>query len=445
MTRRVLIMGAAGRDFHDFNSVFRGDPDHEVVAFTQTASQNIGELDSLPERRYPAELAGEGYPDGIPIHPETDLESVVVERDVDEVVFSYSDVSHEHVMHQASRALAAGADFRLVGTEMMLDADVPVVAVDAVRTGCGKSQTSRKLADRIAARGVDVAVVREPMPYGDLGEQAVMRFSDYDDLDAHGVTIEEREEFEQHLEAGHVVYAGVDYEAVLAEVEAEAEVIVWDGGNNELPFFRPDLHFVLADPHRPGHELRYHPGETNLRLADYVVINKENTAAEDDVATVVESVERVTPDAGIVHADSVVSVPDESAVDGKRVLAVEDGPTLTHGGTATGAATIAAEQFGAIEVVDPRDAAVGSIRRVFEEYPHLGAVLPAMGYSDEQMRDLAATIDAVDCDLVLVGTPFDLGRLLDVETPTIRVRYDVEEKNVTFDEILDEHADVLGL
>jgi len=438
-------MGAAGRDFHDFNSVFRGDQDHEVVAFTQTASQNIGELDSLPERRYPAELAGEGYPDGIPIHPESELEDVVAERDVDEVVFSYSDVSHEHVMHQASRALAAGADFRLVGTGMMLDADVPVVAVDAVRTGCGKSQTARKLADRVAARGVDVVVVREPMPYGDLREQAVMRFADYDDLAAHDVTIEEREEFEQHLESGHVVYAGVDYEAILAEAEAEADVIVWDGGNNELPFFAPDLHFVLADPHRPGHELRYHPGETNLRLADYVVINKENTAAERDIQTVVENVERVNPAAGIVHADSVVSVADPSAVEGERVLAVEDGPTLTHGGTATGAATIAAEQFGASEVVDPRPSAVGSIARVFEEYPHLGDVLPAMGYSDEQMRELEATINDADCDLVLVGTPFDLGRLLDVEKPTVRVRYEIEEKDVTFEEILDARADALGL
>jgi predicted GTPase len=438
-------MGAAGRDFHDFNSVFCGDPDHEVVAFTQTASQNIGELAELPERTYPAELAGEGYPDGIPILPEADLETVVAERDVDEVVFSYSDVSHEHVMHQASRALAAGADFRLIGTEMMLAASVPVVAVDAVRTGAGKSQTARKVADRLAARGVEVVVVREPMPYGDLREQAVMRFETYEDLEAGDVTIEEREEYEQHLERGHVVYAGVDYEAILERAESEADLIVWDGGNNELPFFVPDLHFVLADPLRAGHELRYHPGETNLRLADYVVINKENSAEREDVETVVENVRSVNPEAEILHADSVVTVDDEAAVEGKRVLAVEDGPTLTHGGTASGAATIAAETFGAAEVVDPRDAAVGSLRTVFEEYPHLGDVLPAMGYSREQIGELEATINAVDCDLVLVGTPFDLGRLLDVDKPLVRVRYDIEERNIAFDAVFDEYATDLGL
>ncbi|MFB6154731.1 MAG: cyclic 2,3-diphosphoglycerate synthase [Haloferacaceae archaeon] len=445
MSRRVLIMGAAGRDFHDFNSVFRGDDDHEVVAFTQTASQNVGELAELPERTYPAELAGEGYPDGIPVLPEADLESIVRERGVDEVVFSYSDVSHEHVMHQASRALAAGADFRLVGTGMMLPASVPVVAVDAVRTGCGKSQTARKVADELSARGNDVVVVREPMPYGDLREQAVMRFADYDDLDAHDVTIEEREEYEQHLEHGHVVYAGVDYEAILSEAEAEADALVWDGGNNELPFFVPDLHFVLADPLRAGHELRYHPGETNLRLADYVVVNKENTADPADVETVVGNVRTTNPDAEIIHADSVVTADDEASIEGARVLAVEDGPTLTHGGTSYGAATLAAEQFGASETVDPRDAAVGSLRRVFEEYPHLGNVLPAMGYSREQVRELEATVNAVDCDLVLVGTPFDLGRLLDVEKPLVRVRYDIEERDRTLADVFEERGPALGL
>ncbi len=446
MPRRAVIMGAAGRDFHDFNTVFRGNPDYEVVAFTRAGGQNLGELDDSPDRRYPPELAGEGYPDGVPIRPEADLETIVAEEDVDEVVFSYSDVSHEHVMHRASRALSSGADFRLVGTDMMLESSVPVVAVDAVRTGCGKSQTSRKVADLLADRGADVVVVREPMPYGDLREQRVMRFSSYEDLDDHGVTIEEREEFEQHVEAGHVVYAGVDYADILAEAEAEADVVVWDGGNNELPFFVPDLHFVLADPHRPGHELTYHPGETNLRLADYVVVNKENTADQADIDTVVENVRSANPDAGIVHADSVVSVEDEGAIEGKRVLCVEDGPTLTHGGTSYGAATLAAEQFGASEVVDPRDAAVGSIREVFEEYPHLGDVLPAMGYSDEQIGELEETIRNADCDLVLVGTPFDLGRLLDVQKPTVRVRYRIEERGEpSLGSAIDEHADVLGL
>ncbi|MFC7045540.1 cyclic 2,3-diphosphoglycerate synthase [Halobacteriaceae archaeon GCM10025711] len=445
MARNVVIMGAAGRDFHDFNSVFRGDDRYEVVAFTQAAGQNIGELDDLPERVYPPELAGDGYPDGIPIRPEADLEAVIEEYDADEVVLSYSDLSHEAVMHRASRVLAAGADFRLVGTEMMLDADVPVVAVDAVRTGCGKSQTSRKIAGLLAERGKRVVVVREPMPYGDLREQAVQRFASYDDLAAAGVTIEEREEFEQHVEAGHVVYAGVDYEAILREAEQEADVIVWDGGNNELPFFRPDVHFVLVDPHRPGHELTYHPGETNLRLADYVVVNKENTADPDDIRTVEANVASVNPDAEILHADSTVSVEDPAAIEGKRVLAVEDGPTLTHGGTAYGAATIAAEQFGAAEIVDPRDAAVGSIAPVYEKYPHLGDVLPAMGYNDRQIADLEATIRNVDCDVVLVGTPFDLSRLIDVDMPTVRVRYEIDEKGTTLSDVLDRHADVLGL
>ncbi|MFB6125621.1 MAG: cyclic 2,3-diphosphoglycerate synthase [Halanaeroarchaeum sp.] len=446
MPRRVLIMGAAGRDFHDFVSTFRGNDDYEVVAFTQSFAQNIGELDEMPERTFPASIAGEGYPDGIPILPESELETIVADRDVDEVILSYSDLSHEYVMHQASRALSSGADFRLIGTEMMLESDTPVVAVDAVRTGCGKSQASRKLADMLGERGVDVVVVREPMPYGDLEEQRVQRFETVEDLEAAKVTIEEREEYEHHIERGHVVYAGVDYEAILAEVEDEADVILWDGGNNELPFFVPDLHFVLADPHRPGHELTYHPGETNLRIADYVVVNKENTAEEADIQTVVDNVREANPDAGIVHADSVVTVDDEDAVKGKRVLAVEDGPTLTHGGTATGAAAIAAEKYGAAELVDPRDGAVGSIADVFEEYPHLGNVVPAMGYSDEQVEELERSINNADCDVVLAGTPIDLTKVIDVEKPVVRVRYEIEERSSpTFAEILDDYADVLGL
>jgi len=445
MTKRALIMGAAGRDFHDFNSVFRGNDDYEVVAFTQSFSQNIGELDEMPERTYPASIAGEGYPEGIPILPESELETIIEEKDIDEVLLSYSDVSHEHVMNQASRALSSGADFRLVGTEMMLEADVPVVAVDAVRTGCGKSQTSRKIASEIADMGKDVVVVREPMPYGDLEEQAVMRFESYEDLEERDVTIEEREEYEQHIENGLVVYAGVDYEALLEEAQEEADIILWDGGNNELPFFVPDVHFVLTDPHRPGHEIEYHPGETNLLIADYVIINKENTAEQAGIDEIVKNVEDRNPDAEIIHADSVVSVEDPSMVEGKRVLAVEDGPTMTHGGTSHGAATIAAQENGAAEIVDPRGDAVGSIKDVLDEYPHLGDVLPAMGYSEQQIAELEESINNVDCDVVLVGTPFDLGRLLDVEKPTVRVRYDVEEKNIKFADVLEEHADELGL
>jgi predicted GTPase len=442
---RVVIMGAAGRDFHDFNTVFRGDASTDVVAFTQTDSQNLGELAALPDRRYPAAMAGEGYPDGIPIRPESDLETLIEREQVDTVVFSYSDVSHEHVMHQASRALAAGADFRLIGPDRMtLQATVPVVAVDAVRTGCGKSQTARKVASALVDRNVDVVVVREPMPYGDLLAQRVQRFESLEALDASEVTVEEREEYEAHLERGHVVYAGVDYEAILREAEAEAEVIVWDGGNNELPFFAPDVHFVVVDPLRPGSEVGYHPGETNLRTADYVIVNKENSATAAAIRGVVETVRRVNPDAGIVHADSTITA-DADAIAGQRVLVVEDGPTVTHGGAAHGAGLIAARQYGAADVVDPRPAAVGSVRRLLEKYDHLEDVLPAVGYSDDQLRDLEATIRAADVDAVVSGTPHDLGRLVDVDVPIVRVRYELEETDLTLATILDRHADELGL
>jgi predicted GTPase len=441
---RLVIMGAAGRDFHDFNVVFRDDETCDVVAFTRTPTQNLGELDAPPERRYPPELAGDRYPDGIPIRPEGELETIVEDEDVDTVVFSYSDVSHEAVMHQASRALAAGADFRLVGPDrMMLDAAVPVVAVDAVRTGCGKSQTARKLAALLADRGMEVVVVREPMPYGDLAAGRVQRFASLADLDDAGVTIEEREEYEGHVERGHVVYAGVDYEAILDRAEAEAEVIVWDGGNNELPFFRPDVHIVVADPHRAGDELRYHPGETNLRIADYVLINKENTADVAGIRQVEANARRVNPDATIVHADSTITA-DGSAIAGKRVLVVEDGPTLTHGNAPYGAGLLAARKYGAAEVVDPEPGAVGSLRRVFETYDHLAAVLPAMGYSDGQIRDLEATIRNADPEVVVSGTPHDLGRLIDVDVPVVRVRYELAEKTPTLAEVLDAHADRLG-
>lgn len=434
-------MGAAGRDFHDFNVVFRDDETYEVVAFTRTEGQNIGELDDAPDRRYPPELAGERYPDGVPIRPESELEDMIREEDTDLVVFSYSDVSHEHVMHQASRALSEGADFRLVGPkEMMLEADVPVVAVDAVRTGCGKSQTARKLADELSERGRDVVVVREPMPYGDLVESLVQRFGSIEDIDESDVTLEEREEYEGHVERGHVVYAGVDYEEVLERAQEEADVIVWDGGNNELPFFVPDLHFVVADPHRAGDELRYHPGETNLRIADYVVINKENTADEEAIREVETNVRATNPDAEVIHADSVVTA-DGDGIEGKRVLVIEDGPTVTHGGTSYGAGLIAAREYGAAEVIDPRPHAVGSLVGVFERYTHLDDVLPAMGYSDEQIRDLEKTVRNADPEAVVSGTPHDLGRVIDVDAPIVRVRYELEEKNLTLGEVLDRHAD----
>jgi predicted GTPase len=442
---RVAILGAAGRDFHDFNTVFRGNDAYEVVAFTRAPGQNVGELDDLPARRYPAALAGEGYPDGIPIRPEADLETIVAELDVEEVVFSYSDVSHEHVMHQASRALAAGADFRLIGPDrMMLDAPVPVLAVDAVRTGCGKSGTARRLAGLLRDRGRSVVVVREPMPYGDLIAQRVQRFETMADLDDADVTIEEREEYESHIEAGHVVYAGVDYGAILDEATAEADVLVWDGGNNELPFFRPDVHVVVTDPLRPGAELRYHPGETNLRLADYVLINKENTAEAADIETVEHNARETNPDAEILHADSVITA-DGDAIRGRRALVVEDGPTVTHGDASHGAGLIAAREYGAAAIVDPRPAAVGSLDRVLEAYDHLDDVLPAMGYSDAQVRDLEATIRNADPEVVVSGTPHDLSRLVDVDVPIVRVRYEVEVRNGSLDDVLDDNASVLGL
>jgi len=442
---RVVIMGAAGRDFHDFNTVFRGDERFTVVAFTHTSVQNLGELEEPPVRRYPASVAGPGYPDGIPIYPESALERIVDDHAVDTVVFSYSDVSHEHVMHQASRVLATGADFRLIGpNRMMLPATVPVVAVDAVRTGCGKSQTARRLADLLRDRGATVAVVREPMAYGDLAAQRVQRFASMADLDEQGVTIEEREEYEGHIERGHVVYAGIDYEAILARAQEEASIIVWDGGNNELPFYTPDVHIVLVDPLRPGSERTYHPGETNLRLADWVLINKENTADPAAIRDVETTVQQTNPDAGILHANSIITA-DSSAIAGKRVLVVEDGPTVTHGDAPSGAGLIAAHTYGATAIVDPKPAAVGSIRRVFEAYDHLDAVLPAMGYSDAQIRDLEATIRNADPDVVVAATPHDLARVIDVSVPIVRVRYELEETDGTLDAVLDRHAAALNI
>jgi predicted GTPase len=418
--KRVLIMGAAGRDFHNFNVAFRNRPSERVVAFTAFQIPNIA------GRVYPASLAGEQYPDGIPIYDEAELPRLIQELVVDEVVFSYSDVSHEEVMHRASLVTAAGADFRLMGVaRTRLRSRRPVVSVGAVRTGCGKSQTTRKLAEILRRRGKTVAVVRHPMPYGDLERQRCQRFAELADLDRHGCTIEEREEYEGHLNQGHVVYAGVDYEQILRRAEEEAEVILWDGGNNDTPFYESDLHIVLVDPLRPGHETRYHPGEANLRLADVVLLGKMSSARPDDVALVRSNVRRVNPRARLIEADSVVSVPDPERLQGKRVLVVEDGPTLTHGEMSFGAGVVAARQAGAI-LVDPRPYAVGSIKDTYSHFAQLQDVLPAMGYGNRQVEELEATINAVPCDLVLVGTPFDLSRLIRANKPMVRVSYELD-------------------
>ena len=418
---KVVIMGAAGRDFHDFNVVYRDDPDSEVVAFTAT------QIPGIDDRRYPAELAGELYPDGIPIVPESELEQLIYDNDIDIVVFSYSDVPHETVMHAASRAMSAGADFGLIGPRgMMLESTKPVIAICAVRTGCGKSQTTRAVAAVIAERGLTPVVVRPPMPYGDLAAQRVQRFADHDDLARHRTTIEEREEYEPHLEAGRVVFAGVDYEAILREAEKEADVVLWDGGNNDLPFFLPDLYIVVADPLRPGHETRFHPGETNLRMADVVVINKIDSATEEDLEAVASTIEDLNPEAEILTARSDLFL-DGPAIGGKRVVVVEDGPTLTHGGMTYGAGVVAARRFGAGELVDPEPVAVGSIKTVLERYPDLEPLVPAMGYGEQQMAELTETLDRVDAEVVLAATPIDLGRLLELEKPVTRVRYELAQ------------------
>ena len=420
---RIIIMGAAGRDFHNFNVYFRDNEAYEVMAFTATQIPNI------EGRIYPPELAGPSYPDGIPIYPESELTALVKELDIDQVVFGYSDVSYDYVMHRASMVLAAGADFRLMGwKETMLKASVPVISVCAVRTGSGKSQTSRRVSDILREMGKKVVVVRHPMPYGNLREQICQRFASYEDLDRYKCTIEEREEYEPHIDRGMVVYAGVDYEKILREAEQEADVILWDGGNNDLPFYQPDLHIVVADPHRAGHELAYHPGEANLRLADAVVINKIDTADLEDVATVRENVRATNADAIILEAASPIFVEDPAAIHGKRVLVVEDGPTLTHGEMAYGAGIVAARRFGAAEIVDPRPHAVGSIVETFEKYPQTGPLLPAMGYGERQIEELEETINATPCDLVIVATPIDLRRVLKhIAHPMDRVRYELQE------------------
>ena len=420
--QRVLIMGAAGRDFHNFNVVFRGNPRYKVVAFTAT------QIPDIEGRQYPAQLAGPFYPTGIPIYAESELNRLIAELAVDQVVFAYSDVSHQTVMHKASQVLAAGADFVLMGArDTMLPSSKPVVAVCAVRTGSGKSQTTRRVCDVLRAMGKQVVAVRHPMPYGNIAEQAVQRFASYDDLDRHQCTIEEREEYEPHLDRGVIVYAGVDYEAILRQAEQEADIVVWDGGNNDLPFYKPDLHIVVADPHRPGHELSYHPGEANLRMADVIVINKVDTADLENVARVRDNIYRVNPEAIVVEAASPIFVENPGMIRGKDVLVVEDGPTLTHGEMAYGAGVVAARRFGAANILDPRPWAVRSIADTYAKYPGTGAVLPAMGYGDQQMADLQETINNVPCDLVIIATPIDLTRIIDIHRPTQRVRYELQE------------------
>jgi predicted GTPase len=420
--RRVLIMGAAGRDFHNFNLFFRENPAYEVVGFTATQIPNI------TDRRYPAGLSGRAYPDGIPIYEEKDLEGLIPRLGVQMVVFAYSDISHEYVMHRASRAVAAGADFMLLGFEATtLKSKKPVVSVCAVRTGAGKSQTTRRVCKKLLDRGRKVVAIRHPMPYGDLEKQRVQRFATFEDLDRHECTIEEREEYEPHLMTGTIVYAGVDYAAILAEAEAEADVIVWDGGNNDLPFYKPDVEIVVVDPHRPGHELSYYPGEANFRRASCLLINKVDTADQDGLRRVKDSIARYNPKAMVIEAASPVTVEDPEKIRGKRVLVVEDGPTLTHGGMQYGAGVIAARRFEAAAIVDPRPFAVGSIARTFETYPGIGTLLPAMGYGEKQMDELRETIERTECDLVLIATPIDLRRTIHFDKAALRVTYELEE------------------
>lgn len=422
MTRqRVLIMGAAGRDFHNFNVYFRDNEAYEVVAFTAT------QIPGIEERVYPAELAGSLYPDGIRIRDESALQDIIREEGIEQVVFAYSDISHEYVMHKASEVLVTGADFRLMGlNNTLISSNKPIISVCAARTGSGKSQTSRAIVSALQAMGRKVVAIRHPMPYGNLMLQRVQRFAEYDDLDEYETTIEEREEYEPYIDRGAVVYAGVDYGAIVQTAEQEADVIIWDGGNNDLPFIKADYHIVVVDPHRPGHELRYYPGESNVRLADLVVINKVDTANYADVLTVAENVRTVNPKAQIVEAASPLVVEDAHRIKGKRVLVIEDGPTTTHGEMKYGAGVIAAQRYGAGEIIDPRPFAVASIAETFAKYPEIGQVVPAMGYGSAQMRDLEATINQSGADIVLAATPIDLTRILKVNLPMIRVRYDLQ-------------------
>ena len=421
--RKVIIMGAGGRDFHNFNTVYRGDPSTRVVAFT------AAQIPGIEDRVYPPSLAGEMlYPQGIPIRSEDELEQIARRESVNEIVLAYSDLAHVDVMHKASRALATGADFRIIGPrDTMVRSFKPVVAVCAARTGCGKSQTSRRIGQILLDKGLRVALVRHPMPYGDLEKMRVQRFETLADIDASDPTIEEREEYEEPVRMGMLMFAGVDYSDILRAAEKEADVVIWDGGNNDFPFFAPDLFVTVVDPLRPGHELLYHPGETNLRMADVVVVNKVDSATDEDVATVLDNIASVDPTAVIVRAASPVTLDAGPSLAGQRVLVVEDGPTITHGGMPFGAGTVAAREAGATQFVDPRPYAVGTIRDTFTKYPEIGTVLPAMGYGDAQRRDLQDTINATECDVVVAGTPMDLGRIIDIDKPLRRAQYELRE------------------
>jgi len=419
---KVLIMGAAGRDFHNFNTCFRNNPAYEVVAFTAT------QIPDIEGRRYPAALAGKLYPKGIPIHAESEVVDLIHKHSIEQVVFAYSDVRHEYVMHKASIVMAAGADFRLIGPgASMVVSKVPLVSICAVRTGCGKSQTTRRVVEILRDKGKKLVVIRHPMPYGDLVKQRVQRFASLADLDKHECTIEEREEYEPHINRGSVVMAGVDYEAILREAEKEADVVIWDGGNNDFSFYKPDIEIVVVDPHRAGHELTYHPGETNFRRANVIVINKIETAENEGVELVRKNIREINPSAMVIDAASPVTVDTPEKIRGKRVLVIEDGPTLTHGEMTYGAGVVAAMKFGAKELVDPRPYTVRSITETYEKYPKIGTLLPAMGYGDQQVKDLEATVNKTPCDIVLVATPIDLRRLIKIKKPALRVGYDLQE------------------
>jgi len=419
---KVIIMGAAGRDFHNFNTFFRDNDQYEVVAFTAT------QIPDIDDRKYPAELAGRLYPQGIQIFPEDELLGLIQKHDVDEVIFSYSDVPYDYLMSRSAMVNAAGADFKLMGPKhTQIKSSKPVVAVCAVRTGCGKSQTTRRVMELLRESGKKVVAIRHPMPYGDLAAQKVQRFASLSDLDLHKCTIEEREEYEPHVVAGNIIYAGVDYEAILREAEKEADIILWDGGNNDLPFYKPDLHITIVDPHRPGDELFYYPGEANLRAADVVVINKMDSADAEDILEVRENIQMVNPRAMVIDAASPIFVEGYEQIKGKSVLVVEDGPTLTHGEMTYGAGVVAAEKFGAAEMVDPRPYTVGTITETFEKYPGIGELLPAMGYGQQQIKDLEDTINDTECDLVIIGTPIDLRKLVNINKPALRVTYELQE------------------
>ncbi len=423
--KRIIILGAAGRDFHNFNIYYRGKEKYEVVAFT------AAQIPDIDDRRYPPELSGDLYPDGIPIYDEKDLPRLIKELEVEECVFSYSDVSYDHVMHLSALVNATGANFLMLGTNAtMLKSTKPVIAVCAIRTGVGKSQTSRKVVDLLMEKDLRVVAIRHPMPYGNLAKQKVQRFATLEDLKKHECTIEEMEEYEPHITKGNVIYSGDDYEAILRAAENDpdgCDVIVWDGGNNDFSFIEPNLQITLLDPHRPGHELKYYPGEVNLRVADVCIINKIDTASPEGVQMIRENIEKLNPGAMVIDAASPVSVNDASVIHNKRVLVVEDGPSLTHGGMKLGAGTVAAKKFGAKELVDPRPYLVGKIKKTFDIYPDIGILLPAMGYSEEQLRDLEETINKTDCDSVVIGTPIDLGRVLKINKPYTRVYYDLQE------------------